>query len=184
LTGKEENGYVPDEVLFTKTEDEPRSKPDISRYEPAIVDGDFRVRPGNYVIIEHPRVCLGGGWHDTRAYIVQRIDGVTGRIDLYDPVRQQQAVSNFKTGPELGLDFRIPPKGRNPETLFTKKRRGRKKKAVDAPSEGSPPSEDAGAGKARKRRGRPKGSKNRPKHVIQAEKKAKAARAGRRRRKR
>lgn len=165
--------YVPDEDLDVRTRDEPRAKPDISRWEPAIVDGEFVVPTNEYLVIEHVAVCLDRRWLDTRVYIVTRIDAASGDLHLYDPVRQQQALSNYKTGPGLGLDFRVPPPRRNPETLFTGKR-PKKKKPKPVPVEG-------GDGKPKKHRGRPKGSKNRPKSVIEAEKRERAVRSASRR---
>lgn len=190
------------------------SRPDISWLDDA-VDWDaktssgvnFVLKKGDYVVIE--RYCLALAtkpWLDTRVYRLMADPKDDGELSLWDPVNDQQASSNWKVGLVEGFQFRIPPRGRNPETLFETKGGRRRRSIVRAErprvydesldalrvarkEECSRDSAPAGATEPKKR-GRPAGSTNRPKEVIEAEKaerrrlieERRAARAARKRR--
>lgn len=158
-------------------------QPDISWLKPAIVDGKFIPEKNDYIVVEmysvlddrHP-------WLDTRVYQLIKEPGEDGFLKLYDHVRGQCAAMNWKTGVDAGYEFKLPPSGRNPETLFEsasgRRRRFEKPAYIKKfeqevlenkiSSDDSPPE----APEKRKGRGRPPGSKNRPKEVIIAERQA------------
>lgn len=143
------------------------NRPDISRLPDAFADGLPLFRCGDKIVIERYAGFLPGSpYLDTKTYRVMSIDGVTGRLDLYDDSFLQFAIDNWKTGMRNGQVYKLAAGN----TVTTKRKRGRPRKnpveAVAAAPKGEP---------EKKKRGRPKGSKNRPKEEIRAERVAKAA---------
>lgn len=168
---EEEEALLPDDILRARAE---AKKPVISHLRPAVVDGEFILKKSDYVVIERRRAHNERHeWLDTRVYRLVEDPKPNGDLKLVDPVRMQFALSNWKTGLELGFDFRLPPAGRNPETCLESggKRRRKRKVQEDKPVATVTSSPDAP--ERRKGRGRPAGVKNRPKEVVQAEKLAK-----------
>jgi len=155
-------------------------QPDISWLKDAIVDNNFVPRKEDYIVVEmYSIVDDRHPWIDTRAYRITREPGEDGLLKLYDPCRQQCAMMNWKTGIEAGYIFKLPPAGRNPETLF-ESASGRKKKfekpayvlklekaenKVFSQADQPPPNTEKPKG-----RGRPPGAKNRSKEEIRLEK--------------
>jgi len=132
----------------------------------------FLGKTGDKVIIERIATVLSHRpWLDTKTYIVESVDGVTGDMRLFDPEMCQEAMSNFITGTKRGYRFKLPSsKGMS----IGKRKRGRpKKNPTDAPELAKPVVLDAAGQPAKKKRGRPPGSKNRERDVIRAEKAAK-----------
>ena len=132
----------------------------------------FLGKTGDKVIIERIATVLSHRpWLDTRTYIVESVDGVTGDMRLFDPEMCQEAMSNFITGTKRGYRFKLPSsKGMS----IGKRKRGRpKKNPTDAPELEKPVVLDAAGQPVKKKRGRPPGSKNRERDVIRAEKAAK-----------
>jgi hypothetical protein len=120
------------------------NKPDISCLREAIdwdtPDGEpprFIPRRNEYVVIERRSVSLKNRpWLDTRVYMLREDPRDDGYLSLWDPIRRQLATSNWKTGVLEKFDFRLPPQGRNPETLFEDdltQRRKRKLRLTDKP---------------------------------------------------
>lgn len=105
-----------------------RYKPNISWLEDVIVNGEFQQKIENYIIIERYSTTLKDyGWLDTKVYRILNIFN-DGTLDLYDPIKNCRASTNWKIGLEHGFKFKLPPAGRNPETLFesTGKRKTKK----------------------------------------------------------
>lgn len=180
---------LPEGELWARRE---AQRPDISWMDDAIDWGEegelpkFLPKKGDYVVIERFLTTFPGKpWLDTRVYrITEDPDPVTGTLRLSDPVRQQQAMSNWKRGIIEGFTFKRPPKGRNPETVFESTGAVRRRRRVVAEPAPKPVAPTTGE---KRGRGRPKGSKNRDKETIAAEKAArreeraaKRARRGRR----
>lgn len=134
---------------------------------------DFIPRKDQYVVIERQCISMPTiGWLDTRVYRLIEDPAPNGNLKLWDPIKQQMALSNWKTGIAThGFIFKLPPKGVNPETLLESSGKIRRRKRV-APAP-PPPQRDENGNIVPKRRGRPPGTKNRSKEVILAEKAAK-----------
>jgi hypothetical protein len=168
---EEEEALLPDDILRARAE---ARKPDISALRSAVVEGNFILKKGDYVVIERRRAhFVNQAWLDTRVYRILEEPAVNGDLKLWDPIRMQHARSNWKVGSTLGFDFRLPPSGRNPETCLESggARRKRKKLLTDKPKLVPTQVMSLDAPEQR-RRGRPKGTKNRPRDVVQAEKRA------------
>lgn len=157
-------------------------KPDIDSLKSAVVGGVFLPKKGDYVVIERRLLCFSDHpWLDTRVY--RLLDDVTfdGNLNLWDPIRHQCAKSNWKRGIGCGFVFKLPPKGRNPETCLEGGGKRRTKRAVVA--EDKPPivttvqpviKLDEDGNPVKRGRGRPKGVKNRDKATIEAERRARS----------
>lgn len=125
----------------------------------------FLPEPGERVLIERYASCLKGNpWHDTREFIVVKINDETGDVLLWDPENTQQASTNYMTAPGLGHRFKIP--GRLAVQTSNRKRRRSKIERLIEREQG---------GKDKKpveKRGRKAGTKNRPREVVAAERAA------------
>lgn len=165
-----------DELAVAEAKEQARkvAKPLIDHLEDAVGQDQFgnpvlNAGVGDKIIIERVASILSHRpWLDTKTYVIQSVDGVTGDLLLLDTDIGQQAGSNFITGPQRGYRFKLP----NAKGLsIGKRRRGRpRKNPTEAPTSNKPA--QPAVGTAPKKRGRPAGSKNRPKEVIRAEKKA------------
>lgn len=168
--GEDADALLSDEELRSRHE---ARKPDITSWRPAIIDGEFQVRNGDYVVIERRCTALKGRpWLDTRVYQVTQVPDGNGNLELWDPIRKQCARSNWKTGMNNGFDFRLPPKGRNPETCLEGDGRRRTRRKIQGDKVVKPVVTNEQGEPVKRGRGRPKGSKNRDREIILAEKKA------------
>lgn len=135
-------------------------KPDLGRLDAAVVDGQLLVPVGGKILIEYTDTP----WRDTTIFVVIAIDPgeqtPKGYVRLWDPNKFQYAATNYLTGQDQGLTFKIPDKSRRwvpgeDESLLDQvsRRKTRATEAVEKPvdSDGNP---------IVKKRGRPKGSKN------------------------
>lgn len=153
------------------------SRPLIDHLADAVAKDDMgnlvlEAKAGDKIIIERfASVLSHRPWLDTRTYIIESVDGVTGDLRLFDPDMNQEAMSNYITGTQRGYRFKLPnSKGLN----IGQRKRGRpKKNPTGVPEEVKPVQLDANGQPIKKKRGRPPGSKNRDRDTIVAEKKAK-----------
>lgn len=145
----------PDQISFLAAPKKPVNKPDISHLPNGIGKDGYPVFvAGDKIVIERYTSFLHGNpYLDTRTYKVQKVDHVTGKIDLWDESLDQQAVDNWKYGVKIGQQYRLSL-GR---LVSSKKKRGRPRKETPH-TEITPPSDTPKRG-----RGRPKGAKNKPK---------------------
>jgi len=156
------------------------SKPLIDHLEDAVTKDEFgnlvfNAKVGDKIVIERFATVLSHRpWLDTKTYIIQGVDSVTGNLQLMDYDLGQTALSNYITGLQHGYRFKIPnAKG----ISIGKRKRGRpRKNPTDAPEPAKPVQLGPDGKPLAKKRGRPAGTKNRSKEVIKAEKKAKLER--------
>jgi hypothetical protein len=122
-----ELAFIPPEILRQQHESD---KPDISWLHPAIdKDGNFIPSRGTYVVIERSNLLVEGNpWLDTKVYRLVTEPSPDGFIRLYDCIEQHCAMINWKSGLERGYVFKLPPLGKNPETLFQSSGKRRKHK--------------------------------------------------------
>ena len=153
------------------------AKPLIDHLKDAVTTDEFgnlvyNAKVGDKIIIERiAHVLTHKPWLDTKTYVIQGVDGVTGNLQLMDYDLGQTALSNYITGLQHGYRFKLP-NGRNMQ--IGKKKRGRpRKNPTGVPEETKPITLDENGQPVKKKRGRPAGVKNRPRSVIIAEKKAK-----------
>jgi len=157
-------------LLGAPSKDRSASKPDISSLPDAMgPDGPLFVRGDKIVIERYATILAGAPYLDTRTYLVESVDPITGKVNLWDPSMAQFASDNWKHGVKHGYVYKFARSG---VAVSSKRKRGRpRKNPVEAPKpivagpDGSP---------VKKKRGRPAGVKNRPKEVVAAEKAAKA----------
>lgn len=153
------------------------SKPLIDHLEDAVTKDEFgnlvfNAKVGDKIVIERFATILSHRpWLDTKTYIIQGVDSVTGNLQLMDYDLGQTALSNYITGLQHGYRFKLPnAKG----ISIGKRKRGRPRKNPTGAPEPTKPVQLGSDGKPiAKKRGRPSGTKNRPKEIIMAEKKAK-----------
>lgn len=153
------------------------AKPLIDHLEDAVTLDQFgnpvlNAGVGDKIVIERIATILNHRpWLDTKTYVIQSVDGVTGDMSLFDPNICQSAMSNYITGMKQGYRFKLPnAKG----VSIGQRRRGRpKKNPTGAPAPAAAIQLDPNGQPIKKKRGRPPGSKNRDRAVIVAEKKAK-----------
>lgn len=149
-------------------------QPDIDWLRDAIVDDIFVPVRNDYVVIEmYSMLDSRHGWLDTRVYQLLRDPAPDGYLKLYDVARKQCAQMNWKVGIKAGYQFKMPPSGRNPETLL-ESYSGRRKK-LEKPAIINVPKQQTNTinvdgSTIKKHRGRPPGSKNRSKEEIQHDK--------------
>lgn len=158
-------------LLGAPAKDRTASKPDISALPDAMsADGPLFVRGDKIVIERYATVLVGAPYLDTRTYLVESVDVVTGKVNLWDPAMAQFATDNWKHGVKHGYVYKFARAG---VAVSSKRKRGRPRKN---PAVVAPPPVQLGPDGAPvvKKRGRPAGVKNRPKAVIIAEKKAAA----------
>lgn len=139
-------------------------------------------KPGDKIVIERVASVLSHKpWLDTKTYVIESIDSVSGQLKLWDPDLERNATSNFIKGLAAGYRFKLPNvKG----ISIGKKKRGRpRKNPTGAPEEVKPVQLGPDGKPIAKKRGRPAGSKNRDKAVIKAEKRAKLERVSARKKK-
>lgn len=160
-------------MLGGVSKDRAASKPDISTLPDAMgKEGPLFVRGDKIIIERYASVLAGNPYLDTRTYLVESVDVVTGKVNLWDPAMAQFATDNWKHGVKYGYVYKFARAG---VTVSSKRKRGRPRKNPTAPVVAPPPAQLGPDGKpVAKKRGRPAGVKNRPKAVIAAEKKAKA----------
>ena len=160
-------------LLGAPTKDRAASKPDISALPDAMSkDGPLFVRGDKIVIERYATVLAGAPYLDTRTYLVESVDSITGKVNLWDPAMAQFATDNWKHGVKHGYVYKFARAG---VAVSSKRKRGRPRKNPVAPAVTPPPVQLGPDGKpVPKKRGRPAGVKNRPKEVVAAEKKAKA----------
>lgn len=180
IAGKSEPGAEEPEPTARE-----RQRPDVSDLDDAVAsapDGQlaFILSAGQRVLIDRVSSCLAGRpWLDTNEYKIVAVDQETGRLDLFNEILKQSAMSNFKQGTALGYRFLVPGTAGKWKKQATQEATG----AAQQGKGGDQPAQ------AKKGRGRPPGVRNRPKEVIKAEKLAKqeerdkkrAARTARRR---
>lgn len=169
---------ISDEVprsLLGPQKDRAVSKPDISKLPNGIgADGIPTFVRGDKIVIErYSGLLKGHPYIDTRTYVIQSIDVVTGKVTMYDAAQGQFATDNWKSGLKNGNVYKLAKN--TTIDLSSKRKRGRPRKNPDAPTNSAKPTPtlDPNGMPIVKRRGRPAGSKNRPKDVIANEKKAK-----------
>lgn len=157
--------------LLGPAKDRSASKPDISRLPDAMGPGPapLFVRGDKIVIERYASILAGNPYLDTRTYVVESVDTVTGKVNLWDPAMAQFATDNWKHGVKHGYVYKFARSG---VAVSSKRKRGRpRKNPVEAPK---PVELGADGMPVKKKRGRPAGVKNRPKEVVAAEKAAKA----------
>lgn len=145
----------------------PVNKPDISGLPDGVVDGRPIFCKGDKIVIER-RVGMfpDHPYLDTRAYHVNSVDMVTGRMELFDETLMQHARDNWIEGLKIGQVYKLTT---NVRADVGKRKRGRPRKNPAAPAVApAVPGE-------KKKRGRPAGSKNRSKDVIAEERRVKKA---------
>lgn len=153
------------------------AKPLIDHLPDAVTKDDFgnlvlNAKVGDKIVIERVATVLSHRpWLDTKTYVIESVDSVTGNMALIDPDLNQCAMSNYITGLKAGYRFKLPNiKG----ISIGKRKRGRpRKNPTGAPEPAKPVQLDTNGLPIKKKRGRPAGTKNRPKEVIRAEKRAK-----------
>lgn len=156
------------------------AKPLIDHLEDAVTKDEFgnlvlNAKVGDKIVIERvAHILVHKPWLDTKTYVIQGVDGVTGNLQLMDHDLGQTALSNYITGLQHGYRFKLPnAKG----ISIGKRKRGRPRKNPTGAPEPSKPVQLGPDGKPiSRKRGRPAGTKNRSKEVIKAEKKAKLER--------
>jgi len=159
-------------ALGAPTKDRSASKPDISALPDAMSkDGPLFVRGDKIVIERYATVLIGNPYLDTRTYLVESVDSVTGKVNLWDPAMSQFATDNWKHGVKYGYVYKFARAG---VAISSKRKRGRPRKNPTAVAEPAPVALGPDGKPVVKKRGRPAGVKNRPKEVVAAEKKAKA----------
>lgn len=152
------------------------NRPNIDSLPDAVVrdeDGKlvFLARPGEKVVIERfASVLPGRPWLDTKIYVVDRIDEVTGDVGLWDQELHRAAGTNYVKGLDAGYRFKLATKS----TRIEGRKRGRPRKDKGVEAAPPPPVLDANGQPVKKKRGRPAGVKNRSKDEIAADKAAKA----------
>jgi len=153
------------------------NRPNIDSLPDAVVrdeDGElvFLAAPGEKVVIERfASVLPTKPWLDTKIYVVDRIDSVSGDVGLWDQELHRAAGTNYIKGLAAGYRFKLASKSTRIEGR--KRGRPRKDRSVEvAPP--PPPALDANGQPIKKKRGRPAGVKNRSKEEIKADKAAKA----------
>lgn len=172
------NGEV-DEI--TRAEMEARkkaaSRPMIDHLPDAVTKDEHGLplllaKPGEKIIVErYATVLQGKPWLDTKTYVIESIDVVSGRLALWDDDLQRSAGTNFIEGLKVGYRFKLPT---HKNMQIGKRKRGRpKKNPTEAPTAAAPVVLGPDGQPIKKKRGRPAGSKNRPHDVIVAEKRAK-----------
>lgn len=156
-------------ALLTPEERESRrtaNRPDVSWLRDAIVDNKFIPKKNDYLVVER-RLILNddNAWLDTKTYRLLKDPTIDGNVHMFDCIKKQHAQLNWIEGLKYGFVFKLPPPGRNPETLFESDgRRKRKRKFVNAVAKPQPiPTFDEQGNVVKRKRGRPKGSKNKPK---------------------
>ena len=166
---------VPRSMLGAPSKDRSASRPDISKLPSGIgPDGIPTFVRGDKVVIErYSGVLKGHPYLDTRTYVIQNVDTVTGKITMYDAAQGQFATDNWKAGLQNGNVYKLAKN--TTIDLSSKRKRGRPRKNPDAPTNVAKPAPilDANGMPVIKKRGRPAGSKNRSKEVIINEKRAK-----------
>lgn len=167
---------VPRSVLGAPSKDRAASRPDISKLPNGIgTDGIPTFVRGDKVVIErYSGILRGHPYLDTRTYVIQSIDVVTGKITMYDAAQGQFATDNWKAGLKNGNVYKLAKN--TTIDLSSKRKRGRPRKNPDAPTNVAikpVPIVDINGMPVAKKRGRPAGSKNRPKEIIMNEKRAK-----------
>lgn len=127
---------------------------------------------GDKVIIERVATVLSHKpWLDTKTYVINSVDTVTGELRLWDTDAARDTVSNFIDGVKRGYRFKLPTRR---DMIIGKRKRGRpRKNPTDVPTAAPAPVLGPDGQPVKKKRGRPPGSKNRDKAVIKAEKRAK-----------
>ena len=156
------------------------AKPLIDHLKDAVTTDEFgnlvfNAKVGDKIIIERiAHVLTHKPWLDTKTYVIQGVDGVTGNLQLMDYDLGQTALSNYITGLQHGYRFKLPnAKG----ISIGKRKRGRpRKNPTGAPEPAKPVQLGPDGMPIAKKRGRPAGTKNRSKEVIKAEKRAKLER--------
>lgn len=154
-------------------------QPDISWLRDAIKENLFIPVKGDYVVIEmYSLLDPRRQWLDTRVYRILRDPRDDGFLMLYDAARGQCAQINWRVGLANGFLFKMPPTGRNPETLF-ESASGRKKKferpahvKQDNNVQQKQAQQQSSNNDEPKKRGRKPGSKNRSREEVAAEKAA------------
>lgn len=176
-----ENGEV-DEITRAELEAQKKaaSRPMIDHLPDAVTKDEHGLplllaKPGEKIIVErYATVLKGKPWLDTKTYVIESIDVVSGRLGLWDDDLQRSAGTNFIEGLKVGYRFKLPT---HKNMQIGKRKRGRpKKNPTDAPTNVKPVVLGPDGNPMPKRRGRPAGSKNRPREVIIAEKRAKVER--------
>jgi hypothetical protein len=163
-------------ALLTPEERESRrtqNRPDITWLKSAIVDGKFTLHKNDFLVMERRLITQESRpWLDTKCYQIISEPTEDGDMRLLECIRQCNALLNWKKAIEYGYDMRVPPKGRNPETLFQSLGKRRRRKRFLKPQE---PVENSSTtqlvssdscDQKKRGRGRPKGSKNRPSEEV------------------
>lgn len=168
-----------DDLAAAEAKEQARTaaKPLIDHLPDAVTKDDFgnlvlNAKTGDKIVIERVATVLSHRpWLDTKTYVIESVDSVTGHMTLMDPDLNQCAMSNYISGLKAGYRFKLPSaKG----ISIGKRKRGRpRKNPTDAPEPPKPVQLGPDGKPVTKKRGRPAGSKNRSKDVIRAEKRAK-----------
>jgi len=103
-----------EEIQQEIQQEKSRARPVIDHMLDAVVpDGlggvKFLLNVGDEVIIERNITCLASKpWLDTWTYRVMDVNRETGNLKLYNINLEQQALSNYVVGSDLGYRFKIP----------------------------------------------------------------------------